>query len=274
MEPLKETVEQDEMEQLQDAWQAYKCFRAARSLFFLLIFLGLILIQGGFWAIDLGWAGTPEEIENQGVSGLWILGLQEQEPPAPAPEEEKEQAPYPRERVRKLVELVVDIFYYVLPFSVVIYCLTLLIGLKLALVGRLGGLADSSRAFFLSLVVLVLVVPWYETIDAALPGALFGSPELIDKYCYFHEKMAGLGWWGYFLYYGRFVGLWILAFLLLLAAQLRSHQAARKIQRRFLIGQQGTPSSIVAAAAEARRDKTLEELGEKLAELSEDQEEP
>ena len=76
MEPLKDTVEKDEMEQIRDAWQAYKSFRAARSLFFLLIFLGLVLVQAGFWAIDLGWAGTPAEIKAQGISGLWILSLQ------------------------------------------------------------------------------------------------------------------------------------------------------------------------------------------------------
>ena len=141
-----------------------------------------------------------------------------------------------------------------------VYCLSLLIGLKLALVGRLGGLTHSSKAFFLSLIVLVLVMPWLKFINVAIPTAMFGASEFAEKFARFQENKQDMDLLGFAAYYGRFCGLWLLAFLMLLMAQLRSFQAAKKIRLRLIKGQQGKPASIVAAAAEVRQNNIIESL--------------
>ena len=115
-----------------------------------------------------------------------------------------------------------------LTFAAVIYCLSLLIGMKLALVGRLGGLADSSRAFFMSLIVMVLILPWQQALSTDIYGLQFGYKELISRYQAVHEA-SKLG--DYFIYYGRFVGLWLLTMLLLMIAQICSNRAKKSISR-------------------------------------------
>jgi hypothetical protein len=264
MEPLDQNINPGNLELIRDSWEAYKSFRVVRNLFFWLILIGLLFIQAGFWAVHLGYAGSPQDIENTGR----IISWQEQDPPplvtTPPDQEDMQKQAALRDRIYKVLKIV----NYVLPFSVVIYCLVMLFGFKLALLGRLGGIAESGRAFLLSLLLMVLVVPWYETINAALPGTLFDYDELIMKYLSYAQIND---WWGYSAYYGRFVGFWGLAFLMLLLAQCRSFQAVRKIKKNLLHFQQDNPASIVAAAAEARRStNTLEELGEKLAELGGD----
>lgn len=266
MEPLEESIIKNTLEFQKDSWEAYKTFRLIRSLFFWLILLCLLFAQASFWLVHLGYAGSPDDIESTGRIISWQV--QESAPNAISPP--TDEAAKNQTDMRDYVYKVLKICNNVLPFSAVVYCLVMLFGLHLALAGRLGGLAYSTRAFLMSLLVMVLVLAWYQTIYSAAPGTLFEYDELIKKYLAYDEIND---WWGYSAYYGRFVGLWGLTFLLLLMAQSLSFKAARKIKQRLLKNQQDSPASIVAAAEEARRStSTLEELGEKLAELGGDQE--
>jgi len=256
MEPLNETTTIGDMELQQDAWGAYKSFRGIRFLFFLLTFIGLIALQGAFWAVDRGFTDAPQN-PNQFVI---ISGTPNQYAPSFEFLQDQPQESAPDQSNIDIIAMTLDITNYVIPFCVIVYCLSLLFGLKLALVGRLGGLTPSSKAFFLSLILLVLIMPWLKIIDVAIPTAMFGTSELAEKFSRFQENKPDTDMLGYAAYYGRFCGLWLLAFLLLLMAQLRGFQATKKIRLRLIKGQQGQPASIVAAAAEVRQNNIIESL--------------
>ena len=131
-------------------------------------------------------------------------------------------------QLNSTVRWVLKTCYYLLPFVSVIYCLSLLLGMNVAIVGGLGSLAPAIKALFLSLIAVVLIVPWQQTLDAGLPGAMFGADELFENYR--HSKNTG-GLVPAILYYGRFVGLWGLAVLLMVTAQLSSYRAAKQIRK-------------------------------------------
>ncbi|MCP4712698.1 MAG: hypothetical protein GY869_29070 [Planctomycetes bacterium] len=255
MEPLNETTTVGDMELQQDAWGAYKTFRGVRFLFFLLTFLGLLNLQASFWAVDRGIIDISEQ-------NIFIItsNIPNQPTPSFTSLQNQPQDSTPGRSNADILATSLNISNYATPFCAFIYCLTLLIGLKIALVGRLGGLTHSSKAFFLSLIVVVLVMPWLKFIDAAIPTAMFGISELAEKFSRFQENNQDMDPLGFAAYYGRFCGLWLLAFLLLLMAQFRSFQAAKRIRLRLIKGQHGKPASIVAAAAEVRQNNIIESL--------------
>ncbi|MCK5174616.1 MAG: hypothetical protein KAR47_14580, partial [Planctomycetes bacterium] len=56
--------------------------------------------------------------------------------------------------------IIVRICNFALILAATLYSLVLLISLKISLVGRLGGISHISRAFFLTLFALVILMPW------------------------------------------------------------------------------------------------------------------
>lgn len=118
---------------------------------------------------------------------------------------------------------------FILLISAVMYCLTLLMTLKVSLTGRLGGINHISRAFFVSLFALVLLFPWQRIIPGVLVGTVYLPKELLtsclcetacSKFC----KV---------LMYLRFTGLWLVTLWLFLWAQIRSGKWARATLRRL-----------------------------------------
>jgi|GEM_PF-973059 len=243
-----------------DFQEAFGTFSAARNLFFWLILAGLLITSAGFWIVD---AGLLDKILlNQadrnpvylGYSQNKIIPTQNEPPIAsgtsrnvnPAPQagpknppeksvnsENPVRNPYDRKlhAVKILDEMVRSALVtsrYGLMFSVVLYCLSLLTGMQLALVGGLGGLAHSSKAFFLSMVVVVFVVPWQSTLVPDAPGSLFLYAELTVAYQQKCQDFQEL--WHYIMYYSRFVGTWLLSIILLLAAQRQSCLAVRTMR--------------------------------------------
>lgn len=111
-----------------------------------------------------------------------------------------------------------------------LYCLTLLFGLKVSMHGRLGGINHISRAFFLSLILLVLLLPWQMVFGSFVAGAIFSPEELVQWCSKETENVLDL-----ILYYLRFCGFGVLIFLLLILAQIRSVRWAKAILRRLEI---------------------------------------
>ena len=106
--------------------------------------------------------------------------------------------------------------------------------------GRLGGLAEAGKAFFLSLVVMVMVVPWQAVIIQGMPGTMFSYEQLLDRY-YDITVQTDAGLFTKIGYYGRFLGLWGLTVILLLISFRQSRQAARKIKARMDANRQPEP---------------------------------
>ena len=239
-------------EDKKDALEAFNSFNGARNLlFWLFLLIPLLVAQAGFWTVQSGRLDQVLIVADDEASAVETAEIAEQPEATEKPEtlenkisaaddkDEKTENITPEEpshksnmseSLEKLIQGSIKTSNYILTFVAVIYCLVLLIGMKLSLVGQLGGLADTSKAFFLSLIVMVLILPWQHTISSEIHGTLFTYKELTNSYLSLVNSDDPKQ---YALYYGRFVGLWGLTMLLLVAAQWRSHQAVRKIRRRL-----------------------------------------
>ena len=118
----------------------------------------------------------------------------------------------------------------VLILAATLYCLTLLFSLKVSMLGRLGGISHITRAFFLSLLALVLLLPWQRVFSPAVIGAIFTPEEMVK---WFSNRSPDL--FDGIIYYLRFCGFWLLIVLLLVLAQIRSSRWAGAILRRLEI---------------------------------------
>jgi hypothetical protein len=230
-----------------DALEAFNSFSGARNLFFwLFLLIPLVVVQAQFWMVDRGWTGTgqtqtyaeqaktdnaqePVNVEKETPdlekADVAAVGANDN-----TPAEKDACETRTSQEMDSLQAGLIKTSNYVLTFAAVIYCLILLIGMKLALIGRLGGLAESSKALFLSLIVMVLIMPWQQVMPAGIYGTLFSYQDIIEN-CRQIKQMNTPQ--EYMLHYGRFSGLWGLTMLLLIAAQWRSCRAVRKIRRRL-----------------------------------------
>ena len=126
--------------------------------------------------------------------------------------------------------LLIRLVNAVLLLTASLYCLTLLFSLKVSMNGRLGGINHISRAFFLSLLMLVLLLPWQKVFGSVVTGAMFTPEEMVKAYWGKTDDILDM-----VLYYLRFSGYGVLIFLLLLLSQLRSLRWAKAILRRLEI---------------------------------------
>jgi hypothetical protein len=118
----------------------------------------------------------------------------------------------------------------VLILSATLYCLTLLFSLKVSMHGRLGGINHISRAFFLSLILLALLLPWQSLFGSFVIGAIYSPDELAQGCSKEAQDIFDL-----VIYYLRFSGFGVLIFLLLILSQIRSVRWAKAILRRLEI---------------------------------------
>ena len=160
---------------------AFKSVRSAKNLFWLLILLAILIQLGGFILVHyVGLTGAPAVAENQAEATgraefwqnicLWA---------------------FPTSGFMALV-------------AGVLLMLTLLLAVKLSLLGRFGGVAGFISAFFWSLILMVLLTPWqYLLRGAAGQGALYGYTELTRL----RSAWAGAdaSWAHKMLYYVRFL---------------------------------------------------------------------
>jgi hypothetical protein len=117
---------------------------------------------------------------------------------------------------------------FILVLAATMYCLTLLMSFKISLAGRLGGINHISRAFFLSLFALVILLPWQIFLPGIVAGAIYTPYEL----CQWHANAQISIFW-LILCYLRFAGLWLLAWILLIVSQLRARKWTRATLRRL-----------------------------------------
>jgi hypothetical protein len=103
----------------------------------------------------------------------------------------------------------------------------MLLALKVSLIGRLGGINHICRAFFISLVMLVLLLPWQSAFGCVVKGAMYTPCEL--KACPAETSSI----FGIILYYLRFTGYWLLIMLLLILSHVRSCRWTKTILRRL-----------------------------------------
>jgi len=124
---------------------------------------------------------------------------------------------------------VVAVCNFIVLAAAILYSLSLLICLKISLTGRLGGMNHITRAFFISLFLLVVLVPWQRVMPGALIGSIWLPRELL---CGGWAKADGSVFWKV-MFYLRFCGLCLVAVWFLLWAQIRSAKWARATLRRL-----------------------------------------
>ncbi len=236
-----------------DCLEAVGVFRGWKNFLFVIVILCLLLLQISFWLVDTGWipatgAVCIETYERErlkflplepAVAGENVQDVNEaaKKVAANANQPAKAISPEPQQPATKkslfgitFVHLawLVRFINVVLILTATLYCLTMLFSLKISLIGRLGGINHICRAFFLSLVMVVLLLPWQSAFGRVVIGAIYTPCELAES-CAAETR----GIFGSILYYLRFTGYWLLIVLLLILSHVRSCRWTKAILRRL-----------------------------------------
>jgi len=237
-------VNQGAMVETTDSLEAVGVFRRWKNIFFVIVLICLLLTQAAFWLIDLkivktGEAATvaapsaaataPTDVNAvEKAAGQAVAGA----PEAPAPPSESPGffgSLSDRLNVAYLTRAI-QIINGILIVAVVLYAMALFFCLLISLVGRLGGIRHVSRAYFLAVIMLILVIPWQALFQSPAPGVTYAVPELLHWMTIKSEGLTNL-----VLYYLRFSGYWLLFFVLLLMSEVRSVRWTKSILRRLEI---------------------------------------
>jgi hypothetical protein len=221
-----------------DCLEAVGVFRGWKNFFFIIIVLCLLLLQICFWAVNTDYISAKECPGNKAQSNEAAAvagGLGEKVEDVNEPSEAEIQEPQQATPAGTLfgitfkhLAVVIRIVNAVLVLSGTLYCLTILLALKISLVGRLGGINHICRAFFLSLIMLVLLLPWQRVFGGVVLGAIYAPCELVE-WC--SAEVGSI--LGIVLRYLRFTGYWLVILLLLIFSQLRSGRWTKTILRRL-----------------------------------------
>jgi len=221
-----------------DCLEAIGVFRGWKNALFIIAILCLLLLQLSFWLVDTGYvkaddsaksatsvvvAEDTEKIEEAAKK----VAAELNQPTEAAPKQQQVKSRFGI-KIEHLTWLI-RFLDFVLILAAILYCLTMLFSLKVSLLGRLGGINHISRAFFLSLVFLVLLLPWQRFFAGVVAGAIYTPQELLSCYAAGDDR----GVFGTTLYYLRFTGYWLLVLLLLIFSQLRSARWAKATLRRL-----------------------------------------
>jgi hypothetical protein len=251
-------LEQDQQKNLidtTDCLEAIGVFRGWKNFLFIVVILCLLLLQASFWLVDTGCvateqvgcdkasaaaAGDSEQIVEAAKAKENIKKAAEQVAAATnKPAEASPQQPQPKlanlyfKIEFKHLAWLISLVNFVLILAAILYCLTMLFSLKVSLLGRLGGINHICRAFFLSLVFLVLLLPWQIPWRRFFAGGIFGAMYTPSE---LQSSFAALKDSGIFyktFYYLRFSGYWLIALLPLIFSYIRSCRWAKTILRRL-----------------------------------------
>ncbi|MDH7598539.1 MAG: hypothetical protein QHH07_02735, partial [Sedimentisphaerales bacterium] len=142
-----------EMVQINDCYEAVTVIRRWRNGLFLLVFLSLLCLQAIFWAVDLRL--LPADTTSTTGPGKTTLLLHHTDLAWPI-------------RLCNLSALLGSTLY--------LFCIAATLCISIA--GRLGGLKHITRALFISVLVVLLLIPWQQLAGKLLLGALFDLSEL------------------------------------------------------------------------------------------------
>ena len=193
-----------------DCLKAVAVYRRWKNLLFLVMLLCLLLNQASFWLVS---TGRVEITEN--------VNITESAEGPHNPQLFSYDVTYER------LTTVVRVTGIILVFASVLYGLIFYFGLGVSFKGKLGGLAHICEALFLSLIIIVLLLPWRNFFGAVTMGATFTPAEMASWCTTDISNTLGL-----VIFYLRFTGYWALVLLLLLMAQLRSIRWAKVILHR------------------------------------------
>lgn len=227
-----------------DCLEAIGVFRGWKNFFCVIVIICLLLLQISFWVVKLGYI-RGECPGGKTQIGLTSVAVQSAQGNLPADSNDVSAALAEEQSGSDSTGIVIAekslfgvgfkhlaigirVVNAILILAAILYCLTILLALKISLVGRLGGINHICRAFFLSLIMLLLLLPWQRIFCGVMVGAIYTPCELANW------VSAGSGTiFDIILFYLRFCGFWLLIVLLLICSQLRSGRWTKTILRRL-----------------------------------------
>ncbi len=214
-----------DMVDVTDSLEAVSVFRAWKGFFFFILILCMLLIQGIFWVTDLGLIGQ-EHPDPNGLQPVEALVSDPNVAAVSGSSEGKTLYGVTSVHLDRALGIINSVTFLV----AVLLFLTLMFSMMITIMSRLGGIRHISRAFFLSMIVLVFLVPWHAILECSVLGVLFGFEDLVQSMV---GKQASL--YTKILYYARFCGYWVVAILMLFSAQIRLGRWGRAMIRRLEI---------------------------------------
>ncbi len=259
---------QSNMLETTDCLEAVGVFRVWKKLLFAIVVICLLLLQTCFWIVDTGLIKTASKTESTNAVSSTAVPPPTITPPdekdlvVPLGDKETEQSSKEADKIEEAaqkivtaqsassmsegkqkeqeesffgvkiqhIKLTIKLCNFVLLVAAGLYCLTVLFILKISLTGRLGGINHITRAFFLSLIMVFLLVPWQKTFGRILVGAIYTPEELLNWCLVKSDSIFKI-----ILHYLRFVGYWLLILLLLVLSQIRSSRWTRAVLKRLEI---------------------------------------
>jgi len=235
-----------------DCLEAVGVFRGWKNFLFIITFVCLLQQQLSFWAVNTGHVKPADTPATEPAAVIPQQTQQARQPPQPEGEpaepvdeiavvakeltgEPNQQIEQKQIRTRRLVLKqetflwTVRFFNFVLVLAAALYCLTMLFILKVSMLGRLGGINHIARAFFLSLLMFVLLLPWQVLFRGVVSGAMYMPKELLSAY----QNVRSGEIIDKAFYYLRYTAYWLLVLLLLIFSQVRSCRWAKAILRRL-----------------------------------------
>ena len=220
-----------------DCLEAVNVFKGWKNFFFIIVILCLLLLQGSFWLVNTGCVKTGDDTKSgppavgtedtEEIEEVVEKVLGEPNQPAKAASEQPKSPLF--EITSERLTWVIRFVNFVLILTAILYCLTMLFSLKVSLLGRLGGINHIARAFFLSLVFVVLVLPWQRFFAGVVVGVMYTPDELLSRCAAARDYHI----FDTILHYLRFTGYWLLVLLLLIFSQLSSGRWSKAILRRL-----------------------------------------
>lgn len=130
--------------------------------------------------------------------------------------------------------------------------MTLLLGVMVLLVGRLGGAAGLCGAFFWTLALGAILVPWeHKFPDASVCGALYTLDELAARGQDMIKGSEPVDTMELMLFYARFVGYPVIALLFWIVVQIRFARGYRRMVESTAVTAQTQPPGPTGGSAEA-----------------------
>ena len=193
-----------------DGLEAAGVFRAWKNFLFVTAVLCLVLLQAIFWLAHTGQIEFGPDAVSDSVAAAESSVTRH-----PSPIVVGRLIPF--DLTFKHVASVIQPVNTIIVLACVLYSLTIFFALIVSIAGELGGLGPISRAFYLSVVMLILLLPWQTIFPPGSFGAIYTPTELARECA--NEAAGTMEAW---FFYVRFSGVWALTVLVLVLAQWRT----------------------------------------------------
>ncbi len=245
-----------------DCLEAVGVFRTYKNLFFIIVILSMIVLQAAFWLYhtgniaragndiaaavhpsldeplaqpadtnepDTAMTQQPQAEPDQIDSAARDVVAADANEPNQLAQQPSQRRPINIKLTKAQIEWTIRVANFTLFASAMLFTLTLLFILKTSLLGRIGGINHIARGFFLALIALFFILPWQLYFPGILPGTIFTADELFTR----TENLQQNETSNMVLFYLRFSGIWLVAFIFLVKAQLRTCRWTRTMHKRL-----------------------------------------